>query len=219
VRAVDHSLPVDVRYLHLSSRGLCLADSVVSQRSPSPQSVASVRVCCLSCHVFAIANRRFSQRSASPQSIAFIPVCYLSYHVFAIANRRFLQPSLSPQPAITPYLVVPSGVLNLLFCLERLLHFHLRPYACARCMFAYASRTRCMQPVYRSSFRTMTFGAYRAFQAWARSTRAVRNHFFLLMHQRLNTTMKAKYAGRPTSSRATPDIRFNNPRQRGRKGG
>jgi hypothetical protein len=27
----------------------------------------------------------------------------------------------------------------------------------------------------------MTFGAYRAFQAWARSTRAVRNHFFLLM--------------------------------------
>jgi hypothetical protein len=32
-----------------------------------------------------------------------------------------------------------------------------------------------------SSFRTMTFGAYRAFQAWARSTRAVRNHFFLLM--------------------------------------
>jgi hypothetical protein len=40
---------------------------------------------------------------------------------------------------------------------------------------------RCMQPVYTSSFRTMTFGAYRAFQAWARSTRAVRNHFFLLM--------------------------------------
>jgi hypothetical protein len=27
----------------------------------------------------------------------------------------------------------------------------------------------------------MTFGAYWAFQAWARSTRAVRNHFFLLM--------------------------------------
>jgi hypothetical protein len=40
---------------------------------------------------------------------------------------------------------------------------------------------RCMQPVCTSSFRTMTFGAYRAFQAWARSTRAVRNHFFLLM--------------------------------------
>jgi hypothetical protein len=38
-----------------------------------------------------------------------------------------------------------------------------------------------MQPVYRRSFRTMTFGAYRAFQAWVRSTRAVRNHFFLLM--------------------------------------
>jgi hypothetical protein len=65
--------------------------------------------------------------------------------------------------------------------LERLLHLPLRPYACARCMFAYASRMRCMQPVYRGSFRTMTFGAYRAFQAWARSTRAERNHFFLLM--------------------------------------
>jgi hypothetical protein len=60
----------------------------------------------------------------------------------------------------------------------------LRPYACARCMFAYASRMRCMQPVCTSSFRTMTFGAYRAFQAWARSTRAVRNHFFLLMSAR-----------------------------------
>jgi hypothetical protein len=65
LRAVDRSLTADVRYLHLSRRGLCLADHVLSQRSPSPQSVASVRVCCLSCHVFAIANRRFSQRSAS----------------------------------------------------------------------------------------------------------------------------------------------------------
>jgi hypothetical protein len=30
LRAVDRSLPVDVRYLHLSSRGLCLADRVLS---------------------------------------------------------------------------------------------------------------------------------------------------------------------------------------------
>jgi hypothetical protein len=36
-RAVDRSLPVDVSYLHLSSHGLCLADSVLSQRSPSPR--------------------------------------------------------------------------------------------------------------------------------------------------------------------------------------
>jgi hypothetical protein len=45
---------------YLSSRGLCLADPVLSQRSPSPQSVASVRVCYLSCHVFAITNGRSS---------------------------------------------------------------------------------------------------------------------------------------------------------------
>jgi hypothetical protein len=36
-RAVDRSLPVDVSYLHLSSHGLCLADSVLSQPSASPQ--------------------------------------------------------------------------------------------------------------------------------------------------------------------------------------
>jgi hypothetical protein len=58
--AVDRSLPVDVRYLRLSSRGLCLADHVLSQLSPSPQSGASVLVCYLFCHVFAIADRRFS---------------------------------------------------------------------------------------------------------------------------------------------------------------
>jgi hypothetical protein len=45
---------------YLSSRGLCLADPVLSQRSPSPRSVASVRVCYLSCHVFAITNGRSS---------------------------------------------------------------------------------------------------------------------------------------------------------------
>jgi hypothetical protein len=59
--AVDRSLPVDVRYLRLSSRGLCLADHVLSQLSPSPQSGASIPVCYLFCHVFAIANCRFSQ--------------------------------------------------------------------------------------------------------------------------------------------------------------
>jgi hypothetical protein len=59
--AVNCSLPVDVRYLRLSSRGLCLADHVLSQLSPSPQSGASIPVCYLSCHVFAIANCRFSQ--------------------------------------------------------------------------------------------------------------------------------------------------------------
>jgi hypothetical protein len=37
LRAVDRSLPADVRYLHLSSHGLCLADSVLSQPSASPQ--------------------------------------------------------------------------------------------------------------------------------------------------------------------------------------
>jgi hypothetical protein len=58
--AVDRSLPVDVRYLRLSSRGLCLADHVLSQLSPSPQSGASIPVCYLFCHVFAIADRRFS---------------------------------------------------------------------------------------------------------------------------------------------------------------
>jgi hypothetical protein len=81
----------------------------------------------------------------------------------------------------SPY-TVPAACISAFIRLKRLLHLPLRPYACARCMFAYASRMRCMQPVYRRSFRTMTFGAYRAFQAWARSTRAVRNHFFLLMH-------------------------------------
>jgi hypothetical protein len=59
--AVDRSLPVDVRYLRLSSRGLCLADHVLSQLSPSRQSGASIPVCYLFCHVFAIANCRFSQ--------------------------------------------------------------------------------------------------------------------------------------------------------------
>jgi hypothetical protein len=59
--AVDRSRPVDVRYLRLSSRGLCLADHVLSQLSPSPQSGASIPVCYLSCHVFSIANCRFSQ--------------------------------------------------------------------------------------------------------------------------------------------------------------
>jgi hypothetical protein len=59
--AVDRSLPVDVRYLRLSSRGLCLADHVLSQLSPSPQSGASIPVCYLFCHVFAIPNCRFSQ--------------------------------------------------------------------------------------------------------------------------------------------------------------
>jgi hypothetical protein len=80
----------------------------------------------------------------------------------------------------SPY-AVPAACISAFIRLKRLLHLPLRPYACARCMFAYASRMRCMQPVHTSSFRTMTFGAYRAFQAWARSTRAVRNHFFLLM--------------------------------------
>jgi hypothetical protein len=59
--AVDRSLPVDVRYLCLSSRGLCLADHVLSQLSPFPQSGASIPVCYLFCRVFTIANRRFSQ--------------------------------------------------------------------------------------------------------------------------------------------------------------
>jgi hypothetical protein len=71
LRAVDRSVPVDVRYRHLSSG---LADSVLSQRSPSPQSIASVLVCYLSCHVFAIADRPFSQWSASPQLVAFLAV-------------------------------------------------------------------------------------------------------------------------------------------------
>jgi hypothetical protein len=35
--AVDRSLPVDVSYLHLSSHGLYLADSVLSQPWASPQ--------------------------------------------------------------------------------------------------------------------------------------------------------------------------------------
>jgi hypothetical protein len=113
--AVDRSLPVDVRLPHLSSRGLCLADSVLSQRSPSSQSVASIQVCYLSCHVFAIANGRFSQRSASVQSVASIPVCYLSCHVFAIANRHISQPSSSPDPAAAPYWVVPPWELYLPF--------------------------------------------------------------------------------------------------------
>jgi hypothetical protein len=64
--AVHRSLPVAVRYRHLSSRGLCLTDHVLSQLSPSPQSVASVAVCYLSCHVFAIADCCFSQPSSSP---------------------------------------------------------------------------------------------------------------------------------------------------------
>jgi hypothetical protein len=34
------------------------------------------------------------------QSVASIPVCYLSCHVFAIANRHFSQPSSSPDPAV-----------------------------------------------------------------------------------------------------------------------
>jgi hypothetical protein len=59
--AVDRSLPVDVRYLCLSSRGLCLADHVLSQLSPFPQSGAPIPVCDLFCRVFAIANRRFPQ--------------------------------------------------------------------------------------------------------------------------------------------------------------
>jgi hypothetical protein len=59
--AVDRSLPVDVRYLCLSSRGLCLADHVLSQLSPFPQSGASIPVCYLFCRVFAIANCRFPQ--------------------------------------------------------------------------------------------------------------------------------------------------------------
>jgi hypothetical protein len=45
---------------YLSRRGLCLADPVLSQRSPSPQSVASVPVCYLSDHVSAVANHCFS---------------------------------------------------------------------------------------------------------------------------------------------------------------
>jgi hypothetical protein len=43
---------------YLSSRGFCLADLVLSQPLPSRQSVASVRVCYLSCHVFALADGR-----------------------------------------------------------------------------------------------------------------------------------------------------------------
>jgi hypothetical protein len=113
LRAIDRDLPVDVRLPHLSSRGLSLADSVLSQRSASVQSVASIPVRYLSCHVFALANGRFSQRSASVQSVASIPVCYLSCYVFAIANRRFSQPSLSPDPAAAPYSVVPPCPLTL----------------------------------------------------------------------------------------------------------
>jgi hypothetical protein len=113
LRAIDRDIPVDVRLPHLSSRGLCLADSVLSQRSPSSQLVASIPVRYLSCHVFAIANGRFSQRSASVQSVASIPVCYLSCYVFASANRRFSQPSLSPDPAAAPYSVVPPCPLTL----------------------------------------------------------------------------------------------------------
>jgi hypothetical protein len=86
-------LPIDVRCRHLSSRGLCLADHGLSQRSPSLQSVASVPVCYLSCHVFAIANCPFSQRSASPQSVALVPVGYLSCHDFAIASLTVISHS------------------------------------------------------------------------------------------------------------------------------
>jgi hypothetical protein len=64
--AGDRSLPVDVRYLRLSSRACCLADHVLSQLLPSLPSGASIPVCYLSCHVFAIANCHFSQPSSSP---------------------------------------------------------------------------------------------------------------------------------------------------------
>jgi hypothetical protein len=54
----------------------------------------------------------------------------------------------------------------------------------ARYIVPYASRMRCMLPTYRSMFCTITFGAYRTFEACVRSIRAVRNHFFLLMADR-----------------------------------
>jgi hypothetical protein len=50
-----------VHYLCLSSSGFCLADYVLSQLSPFPQSGASIPVCYLFCRVFAIANYRFPQ--------------------------------------------------------------------------------------------------------------------------------------------------------------
>jgi hypothetical protein len=58
MRTPVFSLCMPVGYL--SSRGLCLADPDLSQRSPSLQSVVSVPVCYLACHVFAIADRCFS---------------------------------------------------------------------------------------------------------------------------------------------------------------
>jgi hypothetical protein len=56
---LSHPLPSPAASLgYLSSRGFCLADLVLSQPLPSRQSVASVRVCYLSCHVFALPDGR-----------------------------------------------------------------------------------------------------------------------------------------------------------------
>jgi hypothetical protein len=208
LRAVDRSLPADVRYLHLSSHGLCLADSVLSQPSASPQlrlfryatspamSLLSLTVvshsltfdCAALGAAFAVPG------VASGSGVLGKWLLFGSGLVVSIC--RFYMLYLVYLDCLPMLLSVPASChCDRCFChspdavrstytsvrLERLLHLPLRSYTCARCMFAYASRMRCMQPVYRRSFHTMTFGAYRAFQAWARSTRAVRNHFFLLM--------------------------------------
>jgi hypothetical protein len=93
LHGADRNLPDDVRFLHRSSRGLCLVDSVLAQRSPSPWSVASVPVCYLSCHVFAIANRHFSQQSAYPRLRLFRcatcpAISLLSLTVVSHSHRR-----------------------------------------------------------------------------------------------------------------------------------
>jgi hypothetical protein len=153
--AVDCSLPVEVCCRHLSSRGLYLADSVLSQQpassqlhlfrcSTSPamsllsltvvshsdglprsrlprsrlrmfQCAISPAMSVLSLTVISHSGRLLHSRSPSSQSVASISVCYLSCHVFAIANRCFSQPSSSLDPAAAPYAIVPLWELNLLF--------------------------------------------------------------------------------------------------------
>jgi hypothetical protein len=222
--AVDRSLPADVRYLHLSRRGLCLADHVLSQRSPSLQSVASIPVCYLSCHLFAIANRRFSQLASSPDPAAapysVVPrwalnLPFLGWLWFwgswrfgwrrhfwlfgsglVVGVCRFCMLYLVYLKGLPMLLSVPASChCDRCFChspyavptayLRSDASYSCCTYLCvpapARCIVAYASRMRCMLPTYRSMFCTITFGAYRTFQACVRSIRAVRNHFFLLM--------------------------------------
>jgi hypothetical protein len=99
--AVDRSLSVDVRYLCLSSRGLCLADHVLSQLSPSPQSGASMPVCYLFCHVFAIANCRFPQPVDALHWVVprHYPLqsCEMCYCLLCVATVRLSRLSL-PAP-------------------------------------------------------------------------------------------------------------------------